>query len=182
MTEPARRIPKELPPPPDIAHVIDYERPLQLLARYRVPPDWVDDVVQETLTAVVVALREGRVRNPDELAGYVYGTARNVISNLLRHDGRRSRTSLDDVRPTPRSETPDPLEIVVDKERREAASRCLDAMREEDRHVLYLAFHRGMKPREIAAELDVEPHVARQRKWRAMKRFETLWLANGLEH
>src|SRR5262249_29649605 len=47
------------------------------------------DIAQEVMLTVVNALRSGQLREPDKLIGFVYGTARNFISNHLRARSRR---------------------------------------------------------------------------------------------
>ena len=43
------------------------------------------------MLAVVRALRDEQLREPERLAGFVYGTARNVINNYLRTRSRLPR-------------------------------------------------------------------------------------------
>jgi len=49
-----------------------------------------DDVVQEVLAAVIVALREGRIERPDLLGPYVLSTCRRRIADAHRTEARRS--------------------------------------------------------------------------------------------
>ena len=52
------------------------------------------DLTQEVMLAVVLALRNGHLREAERLAAFVYGTARNVINNYLRTRSRLPRTTL----------------------------------------------------------------------------------------
>jgi RNA polymerase sigma-70 factor (ECF subfamily) len=49
-----------------------------------------DDIVQEVLAAVVVALRERRIESPAHVAPYVLSAARRRVSDAARTDYRRS--------------------------------------------------------------------------------------------
>ena len=46
------------------------------------------DLTQDVMLAVVLALRNGHLREAERLAAFVYGTARNVINNYLRTRSR----------------------------------------------------------------------------------------------
>ena len=61
-----------------------------VLARTR-DPEAARDLAQEVMLAVVRALRGGQLREPERLAGFVYGTARNLINNYLRTRSRLPR-------------------------------------------------------------------------------------------
>ena len=125
------------------------------------------DLSQEVMLAVLRALREGRLREEDGLAGYVWTTARNQISYYFRRRAVRSEEPVPDAL---ESELPDPEECLHDSRRRRAARLALDRLGRADRQLLYLSFFEGLKPREVAARLGLAPPVVRMRKSRALKR------------
>ena len=47
------------------------------------------ELVQDVLMAVIGALRKGQLQDPDRLAAFVHGTARNLINNRLRNESQR---------------------------------------------------------------------------------------------
>jgi DNA-directed RNA polymerase specialized sigma24 family protein len=47
-----------------------------------------DALVQDILWALIRALREGRVQQPEQLAAFVFGTARNLLSDVVRTRAR----------------------------------------------------------------------------------------------
>jgi RNA polymerase sigma-70 factor (ECF subfamily) len=49
-----------------------------------------DDVVQDVLASVVVALRDGRIERPDDLGAYVFSACRRRIADAHRTEARRS--------------------------------------------------------------------------------------------
>lgn len=153
--------------------VCRFDRRVRFLVAQRVHPDSIDDVVNEVLAAVVLAVRERRVREPDRLGAFVHGVTRNAISNWARAAARARRDwEIETLAPP---ETPDPLRLLLDSETRTAVRSCLEELREEDRRVLRLAYWQGLTPAEVAEELDIAANVARQRLWRARERFKEKW-------
>ena len=130
-------------------------------------PEAARDLTQDVLMAVVLALRNGQLREADRLAAFVYGTARNVINNYLRTRSRVPREDAidDDLHPANRSQ--DPLE---DTERATLARHALGILDSLDRRILLLTLVEGLKPGEIAARLGLTSEVIRTRKSRALKK------------
>lgn len=173
--EPARAEVDQPSPQPEAELELRFARRVRYLACRYVPPEWVDDVVQDTLIAVTMALRNGRLRHAEALPGFVLGTARNVISNLLRRESlRRAHVSIEEMQ-AQSSKGSDPLQQLITDERRRSIAACLSRLRDEDRRVLFLAFYEGMPPREIARVLNISPAVARNRKSRAVQRFARIY-------
>ena len=159
---------------PSEAELVErFERRIRLITSRRVHPDWVDDVVNEVLGAVIEAVREGRVRERSRLDAFVHGATRNTISNWARSNARQRRASELGALAPP--ETPNPLRLLLASEERVAVRRCLDGLRSDDREILRLAYWQGLSPTEVAQELEIAPNVARQRLWRARERFKEKW-------
>jgi RNA polymerase sigma-70 factor (ECF subfamily) len=123
------------------------------------------DLAQETLLAVLQALRKGQVRDSDRIEGFVAGVARNVINNHKRRRLKHPESSLDEDTPA----------IVVEDdregpERRRLMARALSTLSAADRQVLLLTLVEGLKPGQIASKIGVSADVARTRKSRALKR------------
>ena len=59
-------------------------RVLAFLAVRRLDRDTAEELTQEILMTVVCAAREGKVREPANLASFVYGVARNLLNDQLR--------------------------------------------------------------------------------------------------
>ena len=68
------------------------------------------DLTQDVMLAVVLALRNGHLREAERLAAFVYGTARNVINNYLRTRSRVPRIDPLDVELEAAATRPDPVE------------------------------------------------------------------------
>jgi RNA polymerase sigma-70 factor (ECF subfamily) len=127
--------------------------------------DLAHDLTQDTLVAVLQAMRKGQVRDGDRLEGFVAGVARNVINNYKRRSLRRPESPLGEDTPA----------LAVDDdhdgpERRRLVARALAELSPADRQVLVLTLVEGLKPGEIARRIGVSADVARTRKSRALKR------------
>ncbi len=141
---------------------------LMALARTR-DREAARDLAQETMLIVLRAVREGRVLDPGRLAGYVCGTARNLVREHLR--SRQPRTDPVDPDPPP---VPDPEQEAVQSERQFLVRRVLRSLRRPDRLVLLLTLVDGLAPAEIAERLGIRPDAVRQRKTRALQRARVL--------
>jgi RNA polymerase sigma-70 factor (ECF subfamily) len=127
-------------------------------------PEAARELAQDTLLAVIAAIREGKVRDPERLAGFVHGVARNVLAGHFRRNaGRPSTVPIEDV------DLPSPVDDDA-SDRREIVRRALDALGAEDREVLELTLGLGLQPAEIAERLGLTPDAVRMRKMRATRR------------
>jgi RNA polymerase sigma-70 factor, ECF subfamily len=136
----------------------------QLLARTR-NPDVARDLTQETLMALLQAARRGQVREPDRVAAFVAGIARNVANNHLRGVKARAEAPLEELPGDPM--TADDHDRT---ERQALLSRALDELSPSDRQILLMTLVDGLKPGEIAGRLGLNPDVVRTRKSRAQRR------------
>jgi RNA polymerase sigma-70 factor (ECF subfamily) len=124
------------------------------------------DLTQEVMLAVVLALRNGCLREPERLAAFVHGTTRNLVNNYLRTRSRRPREDPIDAE-SQLAAIPDPLE---DTARSALVRRALRSLDSPDRKILLLTLVQSLKPGEIAQKLGLTPDVVRTRKSRAIKR------------
>jgi RNA polymerase sigma-70 factor (ECF subfamily) len=139
-----------------------------MLARTR---DWdaSRDLTQDVMLAVITALRAGALREPEKLAGFIQGTARNLANNHLRsREIRKSREDalspeLEDVLAEP-PHGADAETAERDRILREVL-RKLDAT---DQTILFMTLMEGRKPADIACRLGLTSDLVRQRKSRAV--------------
>ena len=100
-----------------------------------------NDLTQDVMIAMVVAIREGRVKQPEALAGYVHETARHIVYAA----NRKMRPLTVDVLPeretvwldSPRT----PLEYVEDDELRRFALEVLDELPAQRDRDLIVGFY-----------------------------------------
>lgn len=148
------------------AFVERYRRRLwvMMLARTR-DPDVAAELVQDTLMAVIRALRGDAVRDVERLDAFVRGTARNLINNRLRLERR-------DPRPEPLDSEPvdwRALEQASFAERLAQVEAVLETFAPVDRTILKLTLVEGMHPREIAPRVGLNVELVRTRKSRALR-------------
>jgi RNA polymerase sigma-70 factor, ECF subfamily len=128
--------------------------------------DAAQDLAQETLIAVLGALRKGQLREAERLSAFVHGTARNVLNNYFRR--RQQQPAAVELSPDVASFVPpDELE---DSERARALREGLKQLEPADRAVLMMTLVDDLKPGEIARRLGLSSEVVRTRKSRALKR------------
>ena len=126
----------------------------------------VHDLAQDTLVAVILAIRKGQVREADRLPGFVQGVARNLANNHLRGVARRGEAPFDEALAATLAAHDDRDE----EDRLAAVTRGLDAIAPADREVLQLTLVEGLPPRDIAHRLNLSSDVVRTRKSRALMR------------
>jgi RNA polymerase sigma-70 factor (ECF subfamily) len=122
------------------------------------------DLAQETLVAVVVALRAGQLREAERLAAFVHGTARNVVNNFFRSRGPQA------VPIAPEHAVADPTDTLETAERTDHVRSALARLEPTDRRILLLTLLEGLKPGEIAERLGLGSEVVRARKSRAVRK------------
>lgn len=124
------------------------------------------DLAQETMLAVIRALREGRLKDPEKLPAYVHGVVCHLSGSYLRTRQRRPEGG------PPPEELPAPSgEADVERSQRILlVRRAIARLRPADRLILLLTLVDGLKPSEIAERLALRPEVVRMRKSRALER------------
>jgi RNA polymerase sigma-70 factor (ECF subfamily) len=147
--------------------VTRFHRRVLLMAWARThDPEAAADLAQDTMLAVLQAVRNGKLIDADRLPGFVRGTAKNLINNHLRGQRPARRREVDSFAQL----GPDPEELAGDTERMDQVRRALAELGPADRMVLLLTLIEGLRPREIAARLGLSSEVVRKRKSRAVAR------------
>jgi RNA polymerase sigma-70 factor, ECF subfamily len=147
--------------------VCQYQRAVLVLLRARTgDAESSRDLAQEALLAALVAVRQGRVREPEKLGAFVCSTARNLALKYQRSKKRRP-ISMDTI---PEPSVP-PLQAAVEEnERAHLVDQALMHLDDAERAVLQLTWLEGRTPRDIAEHLSVTSEVVRARKSRALKK------------
>ncbi len=127
-------------------------------------PDYEEEVTQETMLAAVLALRQGKLREPENLSAFVLGIARNQLADAIRKQARRKTA------PLPEGyDCPDPNHG-QDHELVESARAEIETLEPNDRRILWLTIIDGFKPGEVAAQIGMSSELVRQRKSRALRK------------
>jgi RNA polymerase sigma-70 factor (ECF subfamily) len=107
-----------------------------------------DDLMQQVMLLTLDQLRAGRVREPERVVSFVFGSCRTLVLAMRRKASRREALlerhgealATADIGMAPR----------LDHER---VARCLDALRERERSVLLLSFYDEQPAEMVAVEL-----------------------------
>jgi RNA polymerase sigma-70 factor, ECF subfamily len=139
-----------------------------------------EDVAQETLRRVMIAMRERRIVDIAALPGFVFETARHICLQLQRTAGREER-ALEKLRVAePDAKPPDALVALVSEERRAAVRRALAVLDDADRELLRLAFWQQLATEALARHFVTTPGAVRVRKHRALRRFAAQLARSGI--
>lgn len=123
------------------------------------------DLVQQVLLMTLESLRAGRLREPEKLASFVFGTCRMVVLEARRGTARREgllRTY---------GEVPEAVDPPERRDLDEAKlSSCLEGLSERERSVLILGFFADKPADAVARELGLTPANTRVIRHRALLR------------
>lgn len=126
--------------------------------------DAAEEISQEVMMAALCALREGKAREPERLAAFVYGIARNLANDYVRRRTRERAEPLEAAGEVAAANDAEECERVAE------ARRGIERLEQLDREVLTLTLADGLEPSEIAGRLGISAEAVRQRKSRALKR------------
>jgi RNA polymerase sigma-70 factor, ECF subfamily len=151
---------------------------IQLKLRSRLnSPQAIEDVRQETFTRVFIALRDGKLRQPDRLGAFVNSMCNNV---LLEHYRSTSRDdSLDDEeQPEIPAANVDVFGMIAAKQMKEKVSQILEEMPERDRRLLREVFLEERDKDAVCSDFRVDREYLRVLLHRAKQSFKSLYLKN----
>jgi RNA polymerase sigma-70 factor, ECF subfamily len=121
-----------------------------------------EDLMQQVLIAVLEALRERRLREPEKLASFVLGTCRMTVLNQIR-TARRQESLLATI-------TPDLAAPAIHGPaiNREQLARCVQGLKERERTVIVMTFYDEQTGADIAGLLGVSEANLRVIRHRAI--------------
>jgi len=122
------------------------------------------DLLHDALIALIRALRNGQLREPDKLTAFVLGIARNTAQSFIRSGLRRREEPLADEPMMPSRDT------VEQNQRRQYVEQALAELDATDREILRMTLIEGSKPGAISKMLGMSSEVVRQRKTRATRK------------
>ena len=123
------------------------------------------DLVQDVLIMLLEKLRAGGVREPEQIASFVLGTARQMIVDGRRGRARRERLLEAyplDLAPAEADE-PEPLDS-------ERLRGCLEGLPERERAVLVMTFYDDRPADAVASELGLSAGNVRVIRHRGLER------------
>lgn len=147
--------------------VSTYRRAVLLISSVRTRDrEAARDLTQETLLAVLKAVRERKVRDAEKLSAFVHGTARNVINNYLRSKARRPECDLDSAV----ERAADPIADIEAAERQRLIRRELEDFTNIDQQILLLSLVDGHSLVEVAQRLKLSHDAVRARRSRMIRK------------
>lgn len=138
-----------------------------------------DDLFQETFRRAIEKIRAAEVREPERLAAFLAGLARNLAIADFRRQRAHPATELDAV-PEPEAPAPDPLAATLRRDEARLVRRLLARLEpERDRQVLF-RFYLAEEPKErICADFGLSSLHFNRVIHRARERFRLLLLAES---
>lgn len=139
-------------------------------------PEELEDRVHDCFVVVTQAIRQGELRDPDRLMGYVRTVVKRQIAGVIEQSVSRRKHEVDfaDNLFSIADWKQDPEESVVSQERETIGRRVLKEISERDREVL-LRFYVHEQPYEtICEEMNLTYNQFRLLKSRAKARFGKL--------
>lgn len=141
---------------------------------------FIEDVLQETIIAVIDSLRQGRLREPKALNAYVRQTLYNIINKYLK--GNYKRKNEDEIHSIRSLEDSNqkPDEIAEYEQRKNLVADVIDEMpTERDRKILRHYFSEERSKAEVCKILDLTPvhfdRVLHRARKRLKDRFDDKW-------
>jgi RNA polymerase sigma factor (sigma-70 family) len=143
---------------------------------HSVDPQVVEDHVQEIHMIVLAALRNGELREPNSLMGFVKTVARRQVASHIRYSivRRRRLVPVDADYAPPVSSSECPEASLFRKERVRAMKRILGLIRERDRELLTRFYFDEQIPAQICQEMRITPKQFRLYKSRALAKCSEL--------
>jgi RNA polymerase sigma-70 factor (ECF subfamily) len=161
----------------ETALVERYSRGLRGLLRHLgAPPEVADDLHQETFRIVLERLRRRALDEPAGLAGFLRGTARNLLLAERRKTARRRTEGDDELLAQAVHPAPSQLSVTLLDEEAEAVRRLIRELPTDRDRQLLLRYYVGDEDREsLCADLGLDRVHFNRVLFRARQRFkETL--------
>ena len=151
---------------------------IQLKLRSRMhSPQAIEDIRQETFTRVLVALRSGKLRQPDRLGAFVNSMCNNVLLEHYRASSRDSSLEDEEQKDFP-AVTVDVLGAIAAQQTGEKIREILEEMSEKDRRLLREVFLEERDKDEVCRDFGVDRDYLRVLLHRAKQSFKSLYLKN----
>jgi RNA polymerase sigma-70 factor, ECF subfamily len=149
---------------------------IQLKLRSRLhSPQAIEDVRQETFTRVFVALRGGKIRQPERLGAFVNSMCNNVLLEHYRASSRDSSLDDEEQQDFPATNV-DILGAVAAKQMGEKIREILEEMPERDRRLLREIFLEERDKDDVCRDFGVDREYLRVLLHRAKQSFKSLYL------
>ena len=148
---------------------------IQIKLRSRLPSrEAIEDVRQETFARFFVALRQGKIQQPDRLGAFVNSMCNRVLWEQYRSGARDS--SLDDEERDFPAPGIDPVDALSAEETGKQVREILDKLPERDRRLLREVFLEERDKDDVCRDFSVDREYLRVLLHRAKHAFKSLYL------
>ena len=158
--------------------VVHYQDRLRYVLLRQMPNrDDLEDLLQATLMAAIVRLREGAIDEPAKLGGFIYGVLNNLRKTHIRDSIKRQADSNPDLLVLIEDDSPGPEQMSAAEETTQIVRRVISELSEERDRELLLRLYVQQQEKEVVCEaLDIAPAHMRRVLHRAKKRLKELML------
>lgn len=133
-----------------------------------------EEVAQDTLIAVLEALRDNKIKDPARLPGFIFGVAKNLVLKALRKRSLQT-VSWPDLPVEQDSWLDDPDAALLLDEQRQQVREALDQLSASDRDILRRTFVAEQSLEEVAVDMGIPNVAVRKRKSRALERLRKVF-------
>jgi RNA polymerase sigma-70 factor (ECF subfamily) len=138
-------------------------------------PQDLDDKVHDAFLTINQSIRNGELREPERLMGYVRTIVRRQVAAHIQGAVRSRRTQVDlETGVKLCDHRPDPERRMIDRQNQDLAKRILGGLHKRDREVLVRFYLREEPAEQICREMDLTETQFRLIKSRAKARFTEL--------
>jgi RNA polymerase sigma-70 factor, ECF subfamily len=134
--------------------------------------DAARDLIQQVMLVTIERLRDGAVRDCEQIASFILGVSRTVSRDLMRKERRRDRLRQEFA--DPHAFAPPATDATLDVDRLET---CLGRLAERDRLVLLSTFYAEKTASEVASDLGLSEGNVRVIRHRAVDRLRKCMIA-----
>lgn len=152
---------------------IFFERMRRYMYYHTGSVDAADELASEVFASALESIGNFEDRG-GTIGHWLYGIARNLLSEHFRAEGRVVRGLLEPAALA--SDPADPESYALDRLDHEDVYRAVDRLPDEQREVVILRFIEGYRVREVASVMDKTPGAVRALQHRAMASLRRIFL------
>lgn len=143
-------------------------------------PEAIDDVRQETFARFFIALRDGKILQPDRLGSFVNSICNNVLLEHYRSSARNTSLDEEEEKNFPALHV-DMLGSLSAKEQEKKVREILDKLTERDRRLLREVFLEERDKDQVCRDFGVDREYLRVLLHRAKQAFKSSYLKHSGE-
>jgi len=144
-------------------------------------PEAIEDVRQETFARFFIALRDGKILQPDRLGSFVNSICNNVLLEHYRSSARSTPLDDEEEKNFPALNT-DVLGALTAREREDKVREILEKLSERDRRLLRAVFLEELDKDKVCQDFGVDRDYLRVLLHRAKQAFKSTYLKHTGEN